>query len=361
MTRLTRRFQPCLEALESRWCPSTAGIVQTGHRLTIQGDGANDTISIRDNGQGGITASITLAKGTRTVSATGITSIEIDGGGGNDTITDALTGALSQQEALMLCLGKGSSQATLDFSAGLTNATLAVSIGGGAGSNQVSTQFGALTSSRVNLAESLANGPATSHINFGGTVSSSLVTVSVNGGAGIDQVFTQLANVVNSNIQFLGHLGNGANVFDLEAAGNLQNAVVHFDIDAGSGGNAITFNANGVNLDATSRLNLETCSGGGADNVTLNYSGQMNGELDVDLQGGPGNDTMNAILTLAKGSTGRVRGRVSGGLGDDTMSFRVFDNSNPGGKSTLSLLDAVLDGGPGNNTLVATSHVKVIN
>jgi hypothetical protein len=59
--RPASRFLPRVEALESRWCPSTGGIVQTGSALVIRGDGANDTITVSDNGQGGVTASITLA------------------------------------------------------------------------------------------------------------------------------------------------------------------------------------------------------------------------------------------------------------------------------------------------------------
>jgi len=365
-TRPAQQFLPRLEALESRWCPSAAGIVQSGHTLAIQGDGANDTITVSDNGQGGVTASITLANGTKTLAATGITDIKIEGGGGNDTINYALTGVLSQSEQLMLCLDKGSSTATLDYSAGLSKSALAVAIGGGTGSNHITTNFGAITNSQLVLTECLGSGGATANVNFGGLVSGSLTNVTINGGAGNDHVFAQVSSFTSSNLQFYAHLGGGTNTFDMETTGtaqnpiSLQNSVVHFDVDTGSGGNAITFNANNVNVDLTSRLNLETCSGAGKDNVTLNYSGQLNGELHLDLEGGAGNDTMSAILTLAQGSTGRVNGLMRGGAGNDTMTFDIYDNSNPGGKSTLSDLDAILNGGSGHNSLTATHNVKVI-
>jgi hypothetical protein len=334
--------------------------VQNGSALVIQGDGANDTISVSDNGQGGVTASITLAHRTQTLSAAGIASIQINAGNGNDTIGYALTGALSQPESLALALGKGHSQVALDYSAGLTNTALAVGIAGRAGGSQVTTQFGALASSRLNLSEFLGLAGGTSHVNFGGPVSGSLVVVSVNGGPASDQVFAQVGNVSSSTIQFFAHLGKGANTFDLQAAGSLQNAVVHFDVFAGSGGNTVAFNAPAVNLDTTSRLNLESWTGTGNDSVTLNYSGQMDGELWAHLIGGPGNDTMSAAETLAPGSTGRVWEGLFGGKGDDTMTFDVSDQSNPGGPSTLSRLDALLDGGPGHNQLSATPNVRVI-
>jgi hypothetical protein len=359
-TRRTPRFLPRLEALESRWCPSTAGIVQNGSALLIQGDGANDTVTISDNGLGGITASITLATGTQTRSAAGIRSIRINAGSGNDTIGYALTGPLSQPESLTLNLGKGSSQVDLDYSAGLDTAALAVHIAGKSGGSQLTTQFGALTNSRLNLHESLGLAGGTSHVNFGGPVSSSLIVVTVTGGPASDQVFAQVGDVTNSNIQFFDHLGGGANTFDLQAAGNLLNAVVHFDISAGSGGNTITFNAQGVNLDTTSRLNLDSWTGTGKDSVTLNYSGVMEGELWAHVWGGPGSDTVSVAETLDSGSTGRVWENLFGGAGDDTMTFDLYDHSNPGGPSLLSRLAALLDGGPGHDQLAATPNVRVV-
>jgi hypothetical protein len=360
-TRHAPRFLPQVEALESRWCPSAAGIVQTGSALVIQGDGANDIITVSDNGQGGVTASITLAKRTQTLSAAGIRSIQINAANGNDTIGYALTGALSQPtESLTLSLGKGRSQVALDYSAGLTNTALAVGIRGRAGGSELTTQFGALTNSRLNLSEFLGLAGGTAHVNFGGPVTGSLVVVNVTGGPANDQVFARVGNVSNSNIQFFGHLGKGANTFDLEAAGNLQNAVVHFDIATGSGGSTIAFDAQGVNLDTTSRLNVDSFTGSGNDSATLNYSGQMDGELWAHLLGGPGNDTTDATETLAAGSTGRAWEGLSGGRGDDTMTFNLYDQSNPGGKSTLSRLDAVLDGGPGHNQLTSTPNVRVV-
>ncbi len=358
-TRSTRRFLPTLEALEARWCPSSAGISQNGTTLVIQGDGANNIITVSDNGQGGVSASITLANGSKSVSATGITAIKVNGGDGNDTISYSLSNALGQSEKLTLNMGKGSSQINLDFTAGLQNAQLAVDFDGGDGADQLTTQFGAITGSRVNLNEGLGDKGATTHVNFGGTLSNSLVTVHVHSDCGNDHVFAQVGNSSNSNLQFLVNFGKGNNTFDLEETGNLQNAVVHFDLDAGAGSNNITFNVQNVNVDTTSRLNLETEGGAGNETITLNYFGQMNGELDADEEGAPGNDTMNVTLTLAQGSTGRVWAQEHGGKGNNNLTFNVYDNSNPGGHSTLALLSATIYRGVGNNTISATPNVKV--
>jgi hypothetical protein len=356
-TRSTRRSLPRLEALESRWCPSAVGIVQNDQTLTIRGDGANDTIQISDDGKGDVTATIILASGTRTISATGVTKIVIDAGGGNDTIGYALTGALTgRSEKLHLDLDKGSNQVNLDFSAGVTNSALAVSMDDATGSNQLTTTFGAITGSRVNLTENLGPAGSTSHVNFGGPLSSSNPIVVITGGRGDEQVFAQVGDETNANLQFFSYLGRGANTFDLDSTGNLVNSIEHFDVEAGGGGNTVIFNAKGVNVDLTSRLNLHTDLGHGSDTVTENYSGVMDGELDGIIATGAGADTVNINLTLDNGSTGRLHDLAFGGRGNDTMTYDVFDNSNPGGKSTMSLLD----GGRGDNTLNATPNVKVI-
>jgi hypothetical protein len=360
-TRSAHRFLPTLEALETRWCPSAVGISQNGSTLVIQGDSANDTVKISDNGQGAISASISLASGTKTVNATGITTIKINSGNGSDSISYALTNPLAQQEQLTLNMGKGNSQINLDFSAGLQYGQLAVNFDGGEGSDQLTTTFGALTGSRLNLNECLGQSGATSHVNFAGALNNSLAVVVVNGGAASNQVFAQLGDASSSNLQFMVNFGKKADSFDLEETGNLQNAVVHFDLDGGAGGANILLNAKNVNLDTTSRLNLDSWSGSGKDNVKVNYSGQMNGELWLDLEGGKGKDTMTAVLTLAQGSTGRLNGTLHGGKGDDTMTFDVFDNSNPGGPSTLAKLYAVINPGSGHNIISATPNVKIKN
>jgi hypothetical protein len=359
-TRSTRRFLPTLESLESRWCPSAAGVFQQGHTLVIQGDGSNDTISVSDDGKGDITASITLAGGTKTISAVSIKEIDIHAGGGNDTIGYALTGTLSQSEKLHLTLGKGSSQVNLDFSAGIADSALAVFIGETTGSNKITTEFGAITGSRVNLTEILGPAGSTTHVNFGGPLSSSDPTVVIRGGAGADQVFAAVGDETNANVQFFSYFGKGANTFDLESTGNLVNSIQHFEVDASSGDNTVTFDAKGVNVDMTSRLNLQSYLGVGNDTVTENYSGVMDGELDGVIDLGAGNDTLNVNVTLDSGSNGRLHMRAYGGRGDDNLTFDVFDNSNPGGKSTMALLDAILFSVLGHDTDNTTPNVKVI-
>ncbi len=362
-THSTRRFLPRLESLESRWCPSAAaaGVFQHGQILAIRGDVSNDTISISDDGKGDASAAlITLASGTTSISATGINDIKIDAGGGNDTIGYALTGALSQAEKLRLSLGKGSSQVNLDFSAGVTDSALAVFIGDTTGSNQITTQFGAITGSRVNLTENLGPAGSTTHVNFGGALSGSDATVVINGGAGADQVFATVGDETNANLQFFTRLGKGANSLDLESTGNLVNSIEHFVTYGGAGGDTVTYDAKGVNVDLTSRLNLETYLGAGSDNVTVNYSGVMDGELDGSIHAGAGDDTVNISLTLDQNSTGRVHFRAFGGKGNDMLTYDVYDNSNPGGKSTLALLDAVLYSILGHDTDSTTPNVKVV-
>ena len=50
---------------------------------------------------------------------------------------------------------------------------------------------------------------------------------------------------------------------------------------------------------------------------TVNYSGEVNGGLNVKANGGPGNDTVASNLTISQGSTGKLHAAVFGGYGDD--------------------------------------------
>ena len=56
----SRKFRPGLETLENRWCPN-ASITFNGPLLIICGDASNDTITIRDDGKGDVSASLVSA------------------------------------------------------------------------------------------------------------------------------------------------------------------------------------------------------------------------------------------------------------------------------------------------------------
>ena len=70
---------------------------------------------------------------------------------------------------------------------------------------------------------------------------------------------------------------------------------------------------------------------------------------------------LSAFFRRYTGSTGYLTAAVLGGLGNDDLTLTVNDDSGGGGPSTLEYALAVLDGGPGTDTCVATPDVQVFN
>jgi hypothetical protein len=154
------RFVPQLESLEDRWCPS-ASIVINGAVLTVNADNQGDTIYFHDNGAGKVSALIESPKGDVKGSATGISTIKINGGSGNDTIDYDLNGVLITNRGLVLCLDKGDDKVNLDFGAGITSSKLDVDVEAGKGCDKVAIKLGTIADSTVSLMGCLGKGDDT--------------------------------------------------------------------------------------------------------------------------------------------------------------------------------------------------------
>jgi hypothetical protein len=69
------------------------------------------------------------------------------------------------------------------------------------------------------------------------------------------------------------------------------------------------------------------------------YRGELDGTLEVDMDGGRGEDVLTALIGLDAGSSGRVdSSQLNGGSGDDRLTFEVSDFS-------LATINAAMDGG----------------
>jgi hypothetical protein len=302
--------RPQLEALESRWCPSAASITVQGHTMIIKGDALADLITIRDDGDGGVSASVVSSAGKVTGSGSHITSIEVYGGKGSDKVDFALTNTLATDLALDVHLGAGSDQANLNFADGIRN----------------------------------------SH-----------VKVDVDGRAGSDQVTAALGDVADSYVHFSSCLGRGNDSFNLGFKGDVTgDSDVGVVTNGGKGADSLHVDAAGLDIGAASKVYIEENGGAGDDNVGLSYDGVLKGTLTVKLNGGKGNDTVVGNITAKEGSTGTLNAVEHGGPGNDNLTLNVYDNSNPGGPSRLKDLDAVIYTGPGHDVVTHTPNVKVV-
>jgi hypothetical protein len=293
-----------LEALESRWCPSTA--VLQGHALVLTGDASDSIMMVRDAGQGNVTATVVDGHGHKTtVTGKNVQEIEIRSTTGNDRIDYQLTGPLAKSEKIDLALGSGYDQVNLNFSPGVSAPSLAINLNGGKGSDDVNASFGAIRNT---------------DLTFNATV-----------GAGVD------------------HFQAGLN-------GNLTGtANVLLKVTGGHSYDGIKIGAHG-NIAASARLAIDAEGAPGTDTIHVDYTGQLAGRLSVLAKGNQQFDWIESNINLAAGSKGSLDAKVQGGRGDDLLILRV-----KGATKQLHSLSALLDGGAGYNIGVHTANVKVVN
>jgi hypothetical protein len=275
-------------------------VFAAGGALVVFGTKADNTIHITDDGNGGV--SVTVDGGAAS-SFTGIKNIVVHGRDGNDTVNYQLTGPATLGTHLNLHLGNGNDTATLDFAAGVNSPRLKVDLDGGKGNDTVNATFGELTSGNVYFRANLGDGDDT----FTGTLNGDVLA-----GAKL-------------RVKVAGHKGN----------------------------DTFTLNAAGADVAAEALLALDFDGDKGTDTFNVTYQGKVEGTLRLEAEGGKDNDTATVNLTLDTGSTGRVSAEVEGDKGDDNLTLNV----NLTTATDTATVKAVLDGGKGTDTGVATDNV----
>src|SRR4051794_1367217 len=108
-TTTRKTFRPGMEALETRWCPSTTvSPVNNGHTLQIRGDNNANTISIVQN-DNHHRLTVTADGVTSTFDSSDVTLIDIKTAGGNDHVSYTLGGGSDFKKAktIQADLGRG--------------------------------------------------------------------------------------------------------------------------------------------------------------------------------------------------------------------------------------------------------------
>ncbi len=213
-----RRFKPRIEQLENRVCPSVTvtaaplvpGRPAFGTRLDILGDSGADTINIQDSGNGSIT--VTDGTGQWLGQASGVRSIRLEGGSGNDTISYKLLNPLTVNQSVYIELGSGGNNyANLDFSPGIQNASLTVCVTGSVGNDTILASVGTLTHARSTFF--LVGGDGNDNIQFGapsGLDAQSSMNVMLNGGKGNDNLQAAYSGLVFGALSVAANGGDGA-------------------------------------------------------------------------------------------------------------------------------------------------------
>jgi hypothetical protein len=331
------------ESLESRQYLAAGGIVVQNHILVVNGDDAANTIIITDDGAGGVQASITLADGTTaTGGGTGIRGINVNARAGDDKLSYTLANSLSQPEQLNINMGAGADTVRLDMSAGIGNVPVVT--------------------------------PSVAAAVITPTAPVPRMNLNVSTGDGADSVGLNLGDVTNGRANIEVQLGGGDDTFNGVLGSLIGKSEVSVEVSGGQGADNISLSAlSSIAVDSVLSVGLE--GGAGADNVSFSFgqavtpaasingtlNGALNGAMNFYVDGGAGDDTVSANVTVAAGSTGRLRGGVFGSSGDDNETFNFYDNSGVEGTSTLKSAHDVIGNILGTNNLTCTPNVKVLN
>jgi hypothetical protein len=318
-----------LEGLEDRWCPSVTASVTGGHILTLTGDNSANDIRINDDGSDGLTLRV---NGGPTQTFSGIDTLNISAGNGNDGVFYTVRGDLVQNRAVNVNLGDGNSR--FDF----------------------------------------RTTPGSGVIGQG--IDPLRLDVNVHGGKGNDWVSGNLGDVFNAQVTVRAYLGNGNNNFNYYLTGDLTDggqsangqsggpgasAVRHTSVSVlavgGSGTNSLAVDAENVSVGAGTLLQTDLRANGGHDLLSTKYSSWVDGKLSEREYGGPGNSRMYDKMDVWANSSGVVDTVVRGATGNDTITL----DAQNGAAGSLVTYHTVADGGSGHSLIQSTNDVSVKN
>jgi hypothetical protein len=122
-------------------------------------------------------------------------------------------------------------------------------------------------------------------------------------------------------------LGSGDDTFTANIKGDL-NAKLTIDATGDSGDDVMTINSDNVNVAQGVTFKADMDGKDGKDKITTNYSGDLDGTLDLSNTGGSGKDNLKMFITALDGSTGKVGKNgdataVEGNGGDDDLRLEV--------------------------------------
>ncbi len=145
------RVRPQLESV-SKTAAAPSGVSLHNHVLILTGDSTNSMMTVRDGGHGNISVQIEDGHGKwHDLSATGVTTININSNGGSDRIEYDLTKTLTSSETLNLNLGKGNDQVHLNFNQKITAPSLKINVDGGGGNPDILATFGEIDGTNLQL------------------------------------------------------------------------------------------------------------------------------------------------------------------------------------------------------------------
>ena len=183
-----------VEVLEGRLCPSCGfTLSDLNTNLLVQGDQRANVVEISDNGAGAISVT---CDGVARPAFTGIDTVVVRTGNGNDKVVYTLTGNLTTARSIDIALGNGLDRADLTFGSAVAardiGQNLSVKVDGGNAKDTVNAGFSInlLANASVNLDLQGGEGSdvVTAQASVGTADSTSKLHAHVLGGNGPDNV-----------------------------------------------------------------------------------------------------------------------------------------------------------------------------
>lgn len=366
-----------VEALEDRQL-LTATLQVVGTTLNISSSNPNaalnETVRIVDRGFDSGTANIRLQlDGVTRIISSPIRTINVNLGRGNDTVTYSMDQVLRSNttRTLNVNLGDGNDSFTMNaknLEGRLTpigvGTSFQLNVNGGAGADSIrmlamTTFFDNFDGGGNTVPWTLNEGSRFSANLQGGAgndtiridqqggpvqVKGANFSLAMSGGEGTDSLVNTLGVSVENSIQttstYITTMNGGAGNDFLQVLPSRVNqpttpkweGSVALTMD-GSDGNDIMQASVNADLVTNAVFSGIMLGGAGADIMSLDYRGTMDGTIFLNMDGGLGNDNLRATLTpsaLSKGKVGvpTTPATVRGGAGDDVVRFLAVQ-SNP--------------------------------
>jgi hypothetical protein len=144
---------------------------------------------------------------------------------------------------------------------------------------------------------------------------------------GNDKVTYNLNGALSTARTITPDLGSDDDTFTADINGDL-NAKLTIDATGGGGDDVMTINSDNVNVAKGVTFQADMDGNGGKDTITTNYSGVLDGTLDLLNKGGDDKDKLKMFITALDGSTGKVGKNgdataVEGNGNDDNLRLEV--------------------------------------
>jgi len=321
-----------VERLENRLLLSWSAGLSNPSSLAIRGDQAGGTLAITDDGNGRI--SFRVDGQARPQSFTGISSVVVRAGGGNDQVSYKLTGDLRTSRRIDIDLGAGNDSLEVTASGRKIYSPLTMIGRGGSGNDILKYVFQDMIISSVipmeQISLNMLGGDGNDEIRgemtiAGGTPGA--VAATLNGGSGNDHlVFKASPKLMPAAAKAAaGGAAASSEYYQLTAqvTGGTGNDDIEVDLDQAAG--------------SQGRDSVKIDGGAGDDSISLNLDAQAGGSvadthkkwIDILAYGGQGNDELSTELNIDPDVSGGIGLTLDGGAGDDSIILKVIDKATP--------------------------------